>query len=208
MGGAELCSIAYYEAGSSKQRLLRYITECGLGNAFLTVIYDRYPTVSTQTNIYPGIKQNQLSDTPIYLQDVADASKVSAYGNDYMAKAPTQDKKTVPRPYRTSVENKAKDVTNYFYNQATWEAGTQPFGMWNEPVLFFRATALYDRGNEYATRTVDGLELEMVSKCNFNTEYYNPYEWFHPAFSYQQASDRFVNGLNTAIYSWQGVWGM
>jgi len=207
MGGAELCSIAYYEAGSSKQHLLRYITECGLNNVFITVIYDKYPNVSTQENIYPGIKLSQFSDTPIYLQDVADATKVSAYGNDYMAKAPTQDKKTVPRPYRTSVETKANDVTNYFYNQATWEAGTQPFGMWNEPVLFFRGTALYDRGNEYATRTVDGLELEMVSKCNFNTEYYNPYSWFHPAFTYQQAEDRFVNGLNTAIYSWQGIWG-
>ena len=36
--------------------------------------------------------------------------------------------------------------------------------MWNEPVLMFRADAVYDRGEEYSTITVNGHKLTPVKE--------------------------------------------
>ena len=207
---AEVCSFAFNVQGSDKQHLLRYILQTkDPGNEFVTVIYDHYPTVSTQTNVYPGITAAQFSNTPIYLQDVADAQKVSQYGPDYMASVPFSSSINVAREYRKAADARAEKASNYVYNINTWDtAATKPLGMWNEPVLFLRATALYDRGTVYATQTVDGVELSLDSKAGVGEEWaeYSPYTWFQQGQVYDVAEYRLVSGVNAALPTWQSVW--
>ena len=207
---AEVCSFAFNVQGSDKQHLLRYIVQTrDPGNEFVTVMYDHYPTVSTQTNVYPGITAAQFSNTPIYLQDVADAQKVSQYGPDYMASVPFSSSMNVAREYRKAVDARAEKASNYVYNINTWDsAETKPLGMWNEPVLFLRATALYDRGTVYATQTVDGMELSLDSKAGVGEDWaeYSAQTWFQNALVYDDADHRFVSGVNTALPTWQNVW--
>ena len=204
--GTDLCAFAYYQPGAEKQPLYRYIIDTGTGNAFILIAYDHYTKNNILTNTYPDIKANDFSSTPIYLQDVADAQKVAAYADDYMAKAPFSGVNQA-RAKRQETDDRALDVTNYFYNRYKWDAGLQPVGMWNEPVIFMRATALYDRGNEYATTTVDGQKMTFVSAGGFESDAYDPQMWFSPAFMYQQAGDRFVDGVNSAIPTWRTIWG-
>lgn len=210
-GGTELCSFAYYEPGSTKQHLMRYITERGPGNSFITVMYDKYPKESTTENIYPELTSVMFSDTPVYLQDVADMEKINAYARDYMAMAPFMTEEMQPRQVRKEAEARASDITNYIYSKDAWDAKTQPLGMWNEPVLLLRVTAVYDRGDYegYATMTVDGYELTLVSRGlrNQNETPDNPYMWLGAAQTYNQAQDRHINGVQQAIPTWQAVWG-
>lgn len=206
---AEVCSIAYSVPGSEKQHLMRYIVETrDPGNAFVAVAYGHYPTDGTQENVYPGIKANGFSDIPIYLQDVADADKVAKYGPDYMAARPFNNTAQA-RACRQETDARALNPVNYLYNQQTWaSAQTKPLGMWNEPVLFFRATALYDRGSVYATRTVDGQDLifETAGGITPDWEEKNPHEWFFSALVYNNAEDRVIDGLNAALPAWQKIW--
>jgi len=209
---AEVCSFAYtdYSEGQpTKQHLLRFINQTKEpGNAFVTVLYNHYPVVSTRENVYPGITPAQFSDTPIYLQDVNDAEKVRQYAEDYMAKSPLSSANTVQRQFRQTTEARAANAIDYAYNITTWEAGTQPVGMWNEPVLLLRATALYDRGAVYATKSVDGIEFTMASKAMVSQEWQgqNPHTWFSAAMTYQIPEYRFVEGVNAGIPSWSSVW--
>lgn len=209
-GGTELCSLGYFEEGSANQHLIRYITERGVGNSMITVLYDKYPSVNTYTNIYPELTSAQFNGDPIYLQDVTDQAKVDAHARDYMAEAPffgTQERRQI----RTTTDDRAKDINNYLYYRNIWDLKAQPLGMWNEPVLLLRATAIYDRGEYegYATMTIDGHELTMKSRGlpNHTENMDNPYAWLHAAMIYQRAQDRYVNGTHQAEPSWQSVWG-
>ena len=214
-GTAELVSFAYYQPGSQNQHLMRYICDMGPGNAFMNVYYDRYPKKVSTTNDYPGLTAADFSGDEIYLQDVADAQKVLKYADqDYMSKTAFADAQQIPRLWRSNPEPKATDVTNYFYNMTTWENGTAPLGMWNEPVLFMRVTALYDRGSEYATQSVDGHTFTMVKEGNYTVPKAvnkdNPYSWLMQGMAYQQPQDRWINGVSgesSAIPSWKAIWG-
>lgn len=210
---ADVCSFAYYVPGSEKQHLIRYILETqDPGNAFVTVMYDHYPTDATAGNVYPGIKSTDFSNNFIYLQDVADAEKVAQYGNDYMASrrlSTPNGQEGQERAYRTQVEPRAEKASNYRYNKQTWaSAETKPLGMWNEPVLFLRATALYDRGKVYATRTVDGVDLTLEARAGVNPDWQeqNPHAWFSSAQAYDKWEYRFIDGSHATIPYWQSVW--
>ena len=203
--GAQMCSFAYYEPGAQKQRTLRFIVDTDHKNEFITVMYDLYPKQNSTINDYPGITSAGFSPESIYLQDVADQTLVNKYADDYLAKAkigvPSGDTRTA----RQTADNRALDVTNYFYNMTTWTEGTQPLGMWNEPVVFMRATAVYDRGTEYATRTIDGQELSVLG--HIEELYTDPYYWYQSGLAYQQEQDRHLNGIcPSSIPSWQAVW--
>ena len=213
---AELASFAYYQTGSQKQHVMRYICDMGPKNEFMHIFYDRYPKNVSTTNNYPGLTSADFSDEEIYLQDVTDAQKVTKYAvGDYMSKTVLfDDAQRLNRPGRSTPEAKAEDVTNYFYNMTTWENKTAPLGMWNDPVIFVRVTALYDRGTEYATQSADGHTFTMLKQGGYivsaNDEYLNPYLWYGNAFAYQDSEFRWINGVsdaNSAVPSWKLIWG-
>ena len=204
------CSFAYSDPKTTPagQPLYRFINDTGAGNEFITIMFPWYPKQNVLTNNYPALKADDFSSTPIYLQDVANAQAVSKYADDFLARAPYQ-KNDPQRTPRQSPETRASDITNYYYNNSTWTAGTMPLGMWNEPVLFIRATALYDRGSEYATETVDGQKMTMVSRGGYDNDSegaINQYAWYQGALCDQQAKDRFIKGSNAAMPDWRNVW--
>lgn len=113
---------------------------------------------------------SRYGNKPIYLQDIAEQEMVNKYAEDSYARMPyfpfdnwkNNADMTVYRKPRSKADSKAKDVTNYSYDWEKWQNRTFPSDMWNEPVLMFRMTAVYDRGDtEYGTKTVDGLTLKL-----------------------------------------------
>ncbi len=109
---------------------------------------------------------SSFSGETIFLQDVADADKVAKYGKDLYATRgfhPAQGSEA-DRPYRTQPDPSAEYPEKYFYNFNAWQDYRFPTDMWNEPVLMFRADAVYDRGDEYATKTVNGHTLTLVKE--------------------------------------------
>ena len=109
---------------------------------------------------------SSFSGETIFLQDVADADKVAKYGPDLYATRgfhPAQGSEA-DRPYRTQPDPSAEYPEKYFYNFNAWQDYRFPTDMWNEPVLMFRADAVYDRGDEYATKTVNGHTLTLVKE--------------------------------------------
>ena len=207
-GNTETFTIGYSVPGSEKQHLLRYIIvmDNNNSNALITVLYDRYTSAKVVSNIYPDLTAAQFTEEEIYLQDVADQQKVDKYADDFLARA-SFPAPIVPRLYRMTADNKALDASNYVYNRETWDNGTAPLGMWNDNIVLVRATAIYDRGVDgYATRTVDGHNLTMVSRTRF-TQNDQPYNWFSSCFAYQQPQDRHLNGVTPSAYPSWTVWG-
>ena len=78
------------------------------------------------------------------------------------------------RPYRTQTEPLAELPESYIYNFNRWQDFSYPGDMWNEPVLMFRADAVYDRGNEYATTTMGGHKLTLVKEFPLDYMIPNP----------------------------------
>ena len=199
-------SVAYYEPGSTQQHLLRYVVADGAANEKYTSVWSRYPSAKVSSvDKYQEMSSSQFTTTDIYLQDIANSSKVSSYGDDAVARASTDANASVPRPYRTQPDTRAGNVTNYFYNSSTWTAGTQPVGMWNEPVLFFRCTSIYDRGGEYATVNKEGKQMTVVGKVNLPA-LFKTSDWCESAWSSQTGVYRRFNGDQSAAPIWDSVW--
>jgi len=203
-GNIEHFSFAYSITNGVRQNLMRYFAISTAYETF-TYLWSKYPSSNvTQLDKYSTMTSSSFSNLEICLQDIADASKVSSYGNDAIAKAPLNGS-TTATPARTSSDSRAENVNNYFYNASTWASGSNPTGMWNEPVLFFRAAVLYDRGGEYSTKTKDGKTLTMVSNV---TNLSQPSAtWSHSMWSGQTGSYRKENGANASIPTWQSAWG-
>ena len=204
-------SAAYYEAGSTSQHLLRFVITTNKLAEHLSVMYDKYPSQNiVAENVYLDKNAAAFNGSPyIYLQDVADAQKVTQYGEDLVAKSPLYSDANAPRAHRTAAENRAGQVNNYQYNMNSWANNQQPLGMWNEPVLLMRATALYDRGpSEYATVSHDGLQFTLLSHGQMNNPYLeNQYNYLNNVFDENDAAHRRVNGVEGTIPTWQTVWG-
>ena len=145
----------------------RYLFPTEISNAdlphFLWKHYPRNPNVTA--TLY-----NDFSNETMFLQDVADGEKVKKYGPDLYATMgfhpdqATHGRTTDKRPYRTQPESLATLPESYQYSFDLWEKYAYPGDMWNEPVLMFRADAVYDRGEEYSTITVNGHKLTPVKE--------------------------------------------
>ena len=145
----------------------RYMFPTEISNAdlprYLWKHYPRNPNVTA--TLY-----NDFSNETMFLQDVADGEKVKKYGPDLYATMgfhpdqATDGRTTDKRPYRTQPESLAQFPESYRYSFDLWEKYAYPGDMWNEPVLMFRADAVYDRGEEYSTITVNGHKLTPVKE--------------------------------------------
>ena len=161
-----LCSIAYDDGVSqTTQPLLRCIMDIqNKGNQPKFYCSTKYPA---QPDEVTQFVQN-YSDTKIMLQDIADQEKVTRYAPDSYAKQalfpmyyPATDGQ--PRSIRTDTDDRAKDVRNYYYDKSIFNSYAYAGDMWNEPILVFRYTRVWDRGEtDFKTTTVDGHTLTFL----------------------------------------------
>ena len=146
-----------------------------------------------------------FSSESIYLQDMAGSEKVLAHANDYYA-----------AHIRTEADRYAANVSNYFYSYRNMGKD-----MWNAPVLMFRMDAVYDRGAEYATRTVNGHLLKPYELCpafyifdsdsEIEVEDYNrvirqAYNYKAQLWKEMKAGLLNMDGETKQPASWQEVW--
>lgn len=141
----------------------RYLYPTDISNADLPrYLWKHYPTNPSAT----ARTYDSYTTQTMYLQDVANQEMVTKYGPDFYATRgfhPAQGS-GAERPYRTQAEPLAELPESYIYNFNRWQDFSYPGDMWNEPVLMFRADAVYDRGNEYATTTMGGHKLTLVKE--------------------------------------------
>ncbi len=145
----------------------RYLFPTEISNADLPrYLWKHYPSNPSAT----ATLYDAFSNATMFLQDVADGEKVKKYGPDLYATMgfhpdqATHGRTTDKRPYRTQPESLAQFPESYIYKYDLWDEYKYPADMWNEPVLMFRADAVYDRGDEYATITVNGHKLTLVKE--------------------------------------------
>ena len=124
--------------------------------------WDCYPKVASKDFAWPTL----FSTDPIYLQDLVSQDFVTIRAEDPFVYGPIEDAvnknwaDALTRSPRTTPDPRAKDVTNYIYDMATWNKGTQPLSMWREPVLLYQIDMVYDRGDkDYASKTLNGHQL-------------------------------------------------
>ena len=160
--------------------------------------YPSHPDANTK--VY-----TDFSSESIYLQDMASSEKVLAHANDYYA-----------AHIRTEADRYAANVSNYFYSHRNMGKD-----MWNTPVLMFRMDAVYDRGTEYATRTVNGHLLKPYELCpafyifdsdseseveDYNRVIRQAYNYKAQLWKEMKAGLLYVDGETKQPASWQEVW--
>ena len=167
-------SIAY-DDGSGKQRLLRWIRNNQVeGENMYYYLSDLYPASPNATTQF--YEQYAYSTLPIYLQDIASKQMVETYAEDtYVRQGVTSNDNlpnnsdTSPRQPRTDTDDRVNDVRNCFYYRMAWQYRSFVSDMWNEPVIMFRITRVYDHGeNDYSDTTVDGLRLTKIARHDWS----------------------------------------
>ena len=169
-------SIAY-DDGSGKQRLLRWIRNNQVeGENLYHYLSDLYPASPNATTQF--YEKYTYSTLPIYLQDIASKQMVEAFAEDTYARQGlskgdniTNDADTSPRQPRTETDDRVNDVRNCFYYRTAWQYRSFVSDMWNEPIIMFRMTRVYDCGeNDHSDTTVDGLRLTRIAKHEWYDE--------------------------------------
>ena len=200
----------------------RYMFPTEISNAdlprYLWKHYPRNPSVTA--TLY-----NDFSNETMFLQDVADTNKVKKYGPDLYATMgfhpdqATHGRTTAKRPFRTQPESLAQFPESYRYSFDLWEKYAYPGDMWNEPVLMFRADAVYDRGEEYSTITVNGHKLTPVKEFPLGYGLPNPADEaarikeektvVHAFYALQVFSRDVIteDGVKYQYPDWMRVWG-
>jgi len=215
-------SVAYRDpAINYAQPLFRFMKLIDLDNErppyYLRTVYPLSPDMASQT--YPV---GNFSATPVLLQDVADAAKVARYATDLYATLPINVNSggddVTERQCRTQADPKAKDVTNYYYKQAVWNNYQYPLDMWSSPVLMFRITAVYDRGdNDYETKTIDGHTLRLYKESPLMEDLTDEDELLYNvgalynvnsgACTDMFAPTNHLNGTVFTVPTWRDAWG-
>ena len=154
-------SVAYYEPTeamvSGAQHLFRFLYPISLNNECPPYFFwKHYPAKPDQVST----EYTDFSLVSITLQDIASAEKVARYAPDFYAKQPLEHEQA-GRSIRSQTDPAARNPQPYYYGTSQWDDHTD---MWNEPILFFRMDAVYDRGSEYATTTLGGHKLTLVAE--------------------------------------------
>ena len=169
---SQVVSVMYGDGSTLNQRLLRFV--CNQQNEYNNMefyFWANYPKnpSATATKLAPSA----FSDVTITLQDLLLQDMVNKYAEDSYARQPLDlhsgdDKAKTVREPRKTIDDRANNVSNYFYNKEAWEQNTFPADMWNAPVLAFRMTRVMDRGDSnYERNTEDGLTLTPVNLVNY-----------------------------------------
>ena len=209
-----------YDDGSQGQKLLRFLHDTQQeGNSFRVSIWSRYPLVYDY-NSYPDPGDRTMfylkdqgtgaihENIRIMLTDISDQSMISKYADDYFVKQPfnLREENKGPREKRTQADSRAKDVTNFFYDREKMNNRTLPLSMWNEPVLFFRATKVFDHGEDHEMTTIDGHKLKALYKYPYTSDveddnYYTGVAVFtiNSKIAYE---DVFQDGVRTPLKTW------
>ena len=214
-----LSSIAYNDASTDRQRLMRYVAyDEGGTEPYRYYLRDHYVTTPDSTTIV--FAPDQYSQEPIYLQDVTDEAKVKKYAKDLIVYLPLsaadnmgeQGGDQPKRQKRTTTDARNAKASNCIYNLATWNSRTFVADMWNAPVMMFRVTAVYDRGdNDYATETVDGRKLTLYHARQRINEDYDEKEAYQASIDlwvglFTAKEEYFLDGKRYNIPTWREVW--
>ncbi len=207
------CCVAYEEPDyyNSNQKLLRFITNNqNEANDFTFWIWDSYPQNPSPDEQF----QRVFTNRKIELQDISKLDMIAQYAEDHYARRPLEnysngDPERPMREPRDEVEEQAEDVTKYFYFPLSWDMFLNPTSMWNEPVLFYRMTAVYDRGEaNYRTKTVDGHTLTPVHLVDWYDEeededsFSNTYTFWSVLYSTVSHDRYHYHGVNDYWPSW------
>ena len=155
-----------------------------------TSIWTNYPT-----QVYSDRQPDTFSDLPILIQDIASPDIVSRFANERIARlcilAPEARKSYVPRVFRTTPDERANNLNNYLISAVGYNyfaTPEPPLSLWNDPVMTFRATRIYDRGfAEHASKADNGVTLTLLKK----TDYWNDDEEFDEYY-YMTQNDFFL----------------
>jgi hypothetical protein len=214
-------SLAYRDpARTDEQPLLRYLYPIDLSNENPPVYYWQY-YVNEPDLVSEIYDADKFGSKAIALQDLTVAENVKAYSKDFYACQPIYSKiggdNVTKRNPRSSADERASNPANYFYNANTWNTYAYPLDMWNAPVLMFRVTAVYDRGDdEYSTKTIDGHTLTLVSQCSDYDDIESeqdryvaltsPYSNLDAEWSNIKKATNFMNGKNFLCPAWNEAW--
>ena len=222
--GSVCASIAYNDS-TGRQRLLRWVRFNQRNDQnFNWFLSDLYPTKpDNETTFYSDNAYNKNS--PIYLDDLADQDMVDRYAEDSYARQGVSNldnlknnADTSPRQPRSTTDPRATDVRNYFYDRTAWESRSFPADMWNAPVLMFRMTRVYDRGDEgWSDTTMDGLHLTRIAEHDWGERAEEDIDGFREGiwgsiwngFCYTNGASSgfwFLNGKTIDFPTWRMAW--
>lgn len=214
---SHLISIAYRDPKdtSGKQRLIRFIKNSANPQKNPEFyVWGNY--VNNPDDVTEKYESYAYGNSNIYLQDIADQQYVSLYAKDCYAIQPLfsmdgweSRNDYTARQARTEADPKAKDVTNYRYDRQKWHNRTFPTDMWNSPVVMFRMTAVYDRGEqEHATKTVDGHTLTLLSSRTWEEGGIDLYNLMsnNIAVWFTNEDALYINGKKTEMPKRKDVW--
>ncbi len=211
----QMFSVAYYEPtealASGAQHLFRFLYPISLNNECPPYFFwKHYPAKPDQVST----EYTDFSLVSITLQDIASAEKVAKYAPDFYAKQPLEHEQA-GRSIRSQTDPAAKNPQPYFYGTSQWNDHTD---MWNEPILFFRMDAVYDRGTEYATTTLGGHKLTLVAEMKdftsevaedikldayvyvYSSKHNNEQDWYDNTVK--------VDGDAYVIQNWKRAWNL
>lgn len=150
-----------YQTGTLDLQLLRIVLNGYDRDKVYVQAWQHYPKVPFTEFKMEG--PAAFSNDPIRLADITDQNMVSLRAHDYFATVPIRAS-GVWRQERSQADASANDVRNYQYDPTQFENGTFHSSMWNEPVLLFRVTKVYDKGEDnYSKKTLDGHTLKLVN---------------------------------------------
>ncbi len=218
----ELFSVPYKDETDQKQKLLRFIEEADNSNNDMTLwFWKHYPKIPSAKEQW----QKDFSEYDIYLQDVANQGLVDQWAEDAYARQPIwhwlgEGSYSPDRLPRKEYDERALNVNNYIHKRDVWRACSYPTDMWNEPLMCVRVTAIYDRGQECATTTVDGHKLtlhhgltvvgedvEPEGKTQVGRGYLTAF-WstFGPQFVNSASEQIKLDGKTVSMPTWDNVW--
>lgn len=135
-------------------------------NNIYASIWTHYPTEQLRDT-----QPSNFSNLDILLQDIASSDMVNRFADDRVARMaieyPKSQETIIPRPIRTTADERAMDLSKYITTPVAYQYFNEdtPKSMWNDPILVFRATRIYDRGHfNHATKAENGATLTALKK--------------------------------------------
>ena len=151
-----MLTAAYMPEGGGGSQLMRYVNENATDKTG-----NRQWRYWLNTK-YPG------SQEPILLADIAKQDKVNRWATDEWAWKNYHADDQHRKPVRTQADQRATNINNYLWGLNDFN--TDAMSMWNEPVLVFRATKVYDRGiGNRGFKSYHGQHIKHIIKGSLHS---------------------------------------